>query len=170
MVDILLTLNGVLLLAIVGVLMARGVAARAARLAAEEANKLVQGAAAEKSQTVVFYESSLAELRDIDSHRASHARRMRQVKAELEQRRSKHFVLTHQVGEAAKDKQAYLARLAVNHGTEAALSPLLAGVDHVAVVHAESESAARRLLDFTFPPRAPLLAVMPLRQGDADDV
>ncbi len=170
MVESLLVVNAVLLLAMLGVYAARGLAARAARVEAEEAAKLVQGAAAEKSQTVVFYESSLAELRDIDSHRASHARRMRQVKAELEQRRSKHFVLTHQVGEPAKDKTAYLARLVVNHGSEATLSPLLAGLDHMAVVHAESEPAARRLLDFHFPPRAALLAVMPLRQGDADDV
>lgn len=170
MVNILLTLNAVLLLAILGVLLARGLASRAARVESEAAAKQVQGAAAEKSQTVVFYESSLAELRDIDSHRAAHVRRMRQVKAELEQRRSRHFVLTHQVGEPAKDKTAFLARLVVNHGSEAALSPLLAGMDHMAVVHAESELAARRLLDFHFPPRAPLLAVMPLRQGDADDV
>lgn len=95
------------------------------------------------------------------------ASKIRGVQLGIEGMKSSKYVVVHQFGEPASDKAEFRGELAEtgSMSAEFKMCESLRGVSHEAVVFAESEAQARRVLAYNFPERHPLKAVSVVRRG-----
>jgi len=117
------------------------------------ATERMRGVSSHKNQVQGHYEQRRAQLTTKQTELASLRKQVTSLRAAVKQASASDFIVLHQIGEPAKDKQEFSCSLVLTQPGEGKqdLPSALKAAEHLAIVWSEEEATARRLLDLQFP-------------------
>lgn len=126
--------------------------------AIETATLRVKGRAGERNQSMGFRGHQILELTNKRSEMARIRRKASNIAAEIALRETIDYRILHMHGEPTKGKATFKAILTPNPLAEKGqvLSSLLHKVEHVAMVVADNDTMAKRILAAQYPDKGPL--------------
>jgi hypothetical protein len=154
----LIGINFVLMVCVISMMMRRASIERSLKRQLDSATGQLKGKVGEKLQTQTFQEQTQMQLSARRAEVARMEKRILMLQTEIKGLETFDYRIVHQLGEPSRDHLMFTCTLLPNPHAEKAqkLSAPLEAVDHVAVVAADSDDAARRLLQVQFADRGPL--------------
>lgn len=126
--------------------------------AIESATARVKGKAGQRTQTMGTRERQVLELTSKQAEIKRIRRKSAATDAEIALRETIDYRIVHQIGEPTKGKEVFKAILTPNPHAEKAqvLTPALHKVEHVAIIVAENDTTAKRMLAAQYGDKGPL--------------
>lgn len=117
----------------------------------------VRAVASEKAQILTFLEQQKMARTTKQKTAAKLRETIKQRAADVAEARARDFCVLQQIGEPSKDKECFGAMLTLQPGAQPGkdIPAALTNVDHLCVIWAESEAAARRQMDIYFADKGP---------------